>query len=193
MLKGEIVSADSIQVYKGMDIGTAKVSAEDQARIPHHLIDIRQLHDTFNIVDFYYEARQSCESILARGKVPIVVGGSGFYFRALLYGPPGGPPPMPDLRMVLEEEMEHLGSEALYERLKEYDPVYAATITPHDRQKIVRALEIVTLTGEKVSKLQWKEIAPFPILITIAGLFIAPGKFSTPRSMRGVNRCWREV
>jgi tRNA dimethylallyltransferase len=162
MLKGEIISADSMQVYKGMDIGTAKVSKEEQERIPHHLIDIRHIQESFNVVDFYYEARQCIESITARGKVPIVVGGSGFYFRALVYGPPSGPPSLPDLRAKLEEELDRMGSEALYDKLKEYDPVYAATITQNDRQKIIRALEIVTLTGEKVSKNQWKRSKPLP-------------------------------
>lgn len=162
MLKGEVISADSMQVYRGMDIGTAKVSPEEQSRVPHHLIDIRHIQEGFNVVDFYYEARQSCESILARDKVPILVGGSGFYFRALIYGPPSGPPPMPDLRQALEDEMERMGSEVLYERLKEYDPIYAATITANDKHKIVRALEIVTLTGERVSKHEWKRSRPLP-------------------------------
>lgn len=162
MLKGEIISADSMQVYKGMDIGTAKVTPEEQARAPHHLIDIRHIQESFNVVDFYYEARQCCESILARDRIPIIVGGSGFYFRALVYGPPSGPPSIPDLRIALEEEIERMGSEVLYERLKEYDPVYAATITAHDKHKIVRALEIVTLTGEKVSKHEWKRVRPLP-------------------------------
>jgi len=162
MLKGEIISADSMQVYKGMDIGTAKVSMEDQSRVPHHLIDIRHIQDHFNVVDFYYEARQCCESILARDKVPILVGGSGFYFRTLIYGPPSGPPPMPELRQGLEDELERMGSEVLYEKLKAADPIYAATITPHDKHKIVRALEIVTLTGERVSKNEWKRIRPLP-------------------------------
>jgi tRNA dimethylallyltransferase len=160
MLKGEIVSADSMQVYRGMDIGTAKVSQEEQARIPHHLIDIHHVQEPFNVVDFYYEARQSCESILARDRVPIVVGGSGFYFRALIYGPPSGPPSIPDMRHALEEEMDSKGPEVLYDRLKACDPTYAATITPNDRHKIIRALEIVTLTGEPVSKHQWKRGHP---------------------------------
>jgi tRNA dimethylallyltransferase len=155
-LCGEIISADSMQVYQGMDIGTAKVSFQDRERIPHHLIDIRHLQENFNVVDFYYEARQCCESILARGKVPIIVGGSGFYFRALLYGPPNGPPSIPEVRQQLEEEMKEKGSEVLFDRLKDLDPAYASTITNRDRHKIVRALEIITLTGEKVSKLSWK-------------------------------------
>lgn len=153
---GEIISADSMQVYRGMDIGTAKVSKEDQEKIPHYLIDIRDLTESFNVVDFYYEAKQCCESILARGKIPIVVGGSGFYFRALMYGPPSGPPSIADLRRALENEMDVVGSEELYQRLKQLDPIYAATITSGDRHKIIRALEIITLTGEKVSNHMWK-------------------------------------
>lgn len=151
-LCGEIISADSMQVYRGMDIGTAKVSQEDQERIPHHLIDIRHLQETFNVVDFYYEAKQCCDSILARGRVPIIVGGSGFYLRTLLYGPPQGPPSLPELRQNLEEEIEKGEVERMFDRLKELDPLYAASITCNDRQKIVRALEIMILTGEKVSK-----------------------------------------
>jgi tRNA dimethylallyltransferase len=120
---GEIISADSMQVYREMDIGTAKVSVEDQKRIPHHLIDIRTLHETFNVMDFYQEAHHAIHEILGRGAVPIVVGGTGFYIHALIYGPPSGPPSEPEIR-----------------------------------HKIVRALEIIALTNQKVS-----EFAPGPL------------------------------
>jgi len=153
---GEIISADSMQVYRGMDIGTAKPTKEDRLLVPHHLIDIQDIKDTFNVVDFYYEARHCCQSILNRENIPLVVGGSGFYLHSLLYGPPSGPPSVPELRKSLEEEIENLGSEVLYKRLMQLDPQYAGTITKHDHQKIVRALEIITLTGKKVSKLSWK-------------------------------------
>jgi tRNA dimethylallyltransferase len=152
---GEIISADSMQVYRGMDIGTAKPSMEDRLTIPHHLIDTRHVTDTLNVVDFYYEARQSCQTILERGNVPIFVGGSGFYLHSLIYGPPSGPPSVPELRKALEEEMEKFGPEALFERLKDLDPHYAGTITKNDKQKIIRGLEIITLTGKKVSKHSW--------------------------------------
>jgi tRNA dimethylallyltransferase len=155
-MDGEIISADSMQVYRGMDIGTAKSSKEDRLLIPHHLIDIRDLQESFNVVDFYYEARHACQQILDRGNVPIVAGGSGFYLHALLFGPPSGPPSVPELRKALEEEIERLGSEALYARLVEFDPQYAKSITKNDKQKIVRALEIIALTHKKVSKLSWK-------------------------------------
>lgn len=153
---GEIISADSMQVYRGMDIGTAKPTLEERALIPHHLIDIRDITDSFNVVDFYFEARQSCQLVTGRDNAPIFAGGSGFYIHSLLYGPPSGPPSVPELRKTLEEEIEKLGSEVLFERLRQLDPHYAATITKHDKQKIVRALEIMTLTGKKVSKLSWK-------------------------------------
>lgn len=155
-MDGEIISADSMQVYRGMDIGTAKATLEERLLVPHHLIDIRDIQESFNVVDFYYEARQACQQILDRGNVPIIAGGSGFYLHALLYGPPSGPPSVPEVRKALEQEIEQLGSEVLYARLVELDPQYAKSITKNDKQKIVRALEIMTLTHKKVSKLSWK-------------------------------------
>lgn len=155
-LNGEIISADSMQVYKGMDIGTAKIPLEERKDIPHHLIDICNLSDSFNVVDFYYEARQKCMEIHAREAVPIVVGGSGFYLHAFIYGPPSGPPSVPELRKNLEAEMEVLGVEELYERVRKLDPQYASTITKNDKQKIIRALEIMMLSGKQVSKHVWK-------------------------------------
>lgn len=154
-MNGEIISADSMQVYHHMDIGTAKASKEERAEIPHHLIDIRDIHEPFNVVDFYYEARHCCQEILARERVPIVVGGSGFYLHSLLYGPPSGPPSVPELRKSLEDEMQRLGPELMFERLHQLDSQYANSITKNDKQKIIRALEIITLTGKKVSKLSW--------------------------------------
>lgn len=155
-MDGEIISADSMQVYQGMDIGTAKATIEERLLVPHHLIDIRDIQNSFNVVDFFYEARLACQQILDRGNVPIVVGGSGFYLHALLYGPPSGPPSIPEVRQGIEKEMEQFGSDVLYARLVELDPQYAKSITKNDKQKIVRALEIMTLTNKKVSKLSWK-------------------------------------
>ncbi|MBN4066907.1 tRNA (adenosine(37)-N6)-dimethylallyltransferase MiaA [Simkania negevensis] len=156
---GEIISADSMQVYRGMDIGTAKVSMELREQVPHHLIDICDLSERFNVVDFFYAARQVCEGILSRGKIPIIVGGAGFYLRAFLYGPPPGPPSVPIVRKSLEDELETLGPEVLFQRLQLLDPVYSLSITKNDRQKIIRALEIMTLTGDKVSQLDWRKQA----------------------------------
>jgi tRNA dimethylallyltransferase len=148
---GEIISVDSMQVYRGMTIGTAKATLEQQLEIPHHLIDIRDLSQTFNVVEFYQEAMQAMDSIFARNKIPILVGGTGFYIHTLLYGPPLGPPGDSLIRKRIEDDIEKFGPEPLYEKLKEFDPVYAQKITPKDRHKIVRALEIITLTHKKVS------------------------------------------
>lgn len=150
---GEVVSADSMQVYRGMDIGTAKVSIGERQQIPHHLIDSRDLDESFNVVEFYQEACQAIKEIFSKGAVPIVVGGTGFYIHSLIYGPPSGPPSVPSVRKQLEEEMELKGADHLFDRLKEADPLYAGTITSRDRHKIIRALEIMAITQQKVSQL----------------------------------------
>lgn len=149
---GEIVSADSMQVYRGMDIGTAKASPEERGLIAHHMIDICDLDEPFNVAEFYYRVQDCFNEIFARDNVPIVVGGSGFYIHALLYGPPAGPPSSPDVRDLLERQMRELGPEVLFERLQMLDPQYAATISERDRHKIVRALEIIALSDRKVSE-----------------------------------------
>ncbi len=151
ILGGEIISADSMQIYRGMDIGTAKASLEQRDSIPHHLIDIRDISEKFNVVDFYFEAHKAIQQVIASGAVPIVVGGTGFYIRALIYGPPNGPPSISEVRDKLEDEMLQKGADVMFERLKKLDPDYAATITINDRQKIIRALEIIYLTDRKVS------------------------------------------
>jgi tRNA dimethylallyltransferase len=149
---GEIVSADSCQVYRGMDIGTAKASPEERTLVAHHLIDFLDLDDPFNVAEFYKEVQVVFREICARGNVPIVVGGSGFYIHALLYGPPAGPPSVPQVRELLEKQMQELGAEVLYERLQILDPDYAATISEGDKNKIIRALEIMALSEKKVSE-----------------------------------------
>jgi tRNA dimethylallyltransferase len=156
-MNGEVISADSMQIYRGMDIGTAKINVTERGDIPHHLIDVRDVHEAYNVVDFYYEARHMCEQVHARGNLPIIVGGAGFYLRTLLYGPPGGPPSIASLRTSLEKEMDEKGADTLYERLQKKDAIYAGKITVRDRQKIVRALEIMELTGEKVSDQKYRD------------------------------------
>jgi tRNA dimethylallyltransferase len=148
---GEIISADSCQVYRGMDIGTAKATPEQRAVISHHLIDICDLTESFNVAEFYKAAQESIREIFLRGNVPIIVGGSGFYMHALLYGPPSGPPSIPQVRAQIDRQMHDLGVEVLYERLQMLDPEYAATISEHDRHKIVRALEIIAISEQRVS------------------------------------------
>lgn len=149
--KVEIISADSIQVYRGMDIGTAKASWKERLTVPHHLIDIREIDQPYNVVDFFYDCQAKIADILKRGGVPLIIGGAGFYLRSLIAGPPSGPPSIPALRKKLEEDCESLGIEALLKKLKKLDPEYAATISKGDKQKIIRALEIITLTKQPVS------------------------------------------
>lgn len=153
LMDGEIVSADSIQVYRGLDIGSAKVSSEIRQDIPHHLIDICELHEPFTAVQFYERASFAIDEILKRGRLPIVVGGTGFYIRTLIYGPPQGPPSNPEVRAWLEDQMEKLGALALYEQLQLRDPAYAKTITPSDKQKIIRGLEIICILKMPVSSI----------------------------------------
>lgn len=148
---GEIVSADSCQIYRGMDIGTAKATPEERTLIAHHLIDLRDIHEPFNVAEFAKYAKDVILDIFSRDNTPIIVGGSGFYIHALLYGPPMGPPSDKKLREQLESQMDHLGPEVLYERLQMFDPEYASTITEKDKHKIVRALEIMALSERKVS------------------------------------------
>ncbi len=151
VIGGEVVSADSMQVYRGMDIGTAKATDEERALVAHHLIDVRDIDEPFNVAEFYGCCQDSFRDIFHRENVPIVVGGSGFYVHALLYGPPAGPPSVPDVRDQLDRQMREMGPEILYERLQMLDPEYAATISERDRHKIVRALEIMALSDQKVS------------------------------------------
>ncbi len=150
-LGGEVVSADSVQVYQGMDIGTAKASPEQRALVSHHLLDVCDLSMNYNVAMFYESAQNAFKEIVLRENVPIVVGGSGFYVHTLLYGPPDGPPSVPEIRASLEKQMEDLGTDVLYERLQLFDPVYAATISVRDQHKIIRALEIMTLSEKRVS------------------------------------------
>lgn len=150
-LNGEIVSADSMQVYKGLDVGTAKVTIEQMQGVPHHLIDIREVNEPYNVAAYAKDATAAITHILSKGKTPIVVGGNGFYLHALIYGPPLGPSSLPEVRKKIEEDLEKFGVELLFEKLTLLDPQYAATITLQDRHKIVRALEIITITNKKVT------------------------------------------
>jgi tRNA dimethylallyltransferase len=150
-LDAEIVSADSMQVYRGMDIGTAKPSWQQRNAIKHHMIDTRDVKDMMNVAQYCQEAIGAIESICQQGKIPIIVGGSGFYLSALMNGPPSGPAADPNTRALLEFEMQKLGPEALHHYLTQIDPEYAATITKGDRHKIIRAFEIIILTKNKVS------------------------------------------
>ncbi len=154
VIGGEIISIDSMQVYRHMDIGTAKATKEEQKEVPHHMIDIKDVKDEYNVVAFYHESHRILKDIIKRKKVPIAVGGSGFYMHTFLYGPPLGPASRPEVRENLEKQMERLGPEILYEQLQMLDPEYAKTISENDKYKIIRALEIITILRKPVSSLE---------------------------------------
>ena len=149
----EIISVDAAQVYRGMDIGTAKPTAEEQARAPHRLIDIRDPAQTYSAADFCADARREMEAITRAGRIPLLVGGSMFYFRALEFGLSALPRADAAVRARLLEEARDLGWPALHTRLAAHDPAAAARISPNDQQRIQRALEIIELTGRSPSEL----------------------------------------
>lgn len=150
---GEIVSADSIQIYRYMDIGSAKPTAEERSRVPYHMVDIRNPNEDFSAGDFVIEARQCIEKILSRGRVPFVVGGTGLYIRLLLGGVVDAPSRDPQLRARLRAEEEQGGKGTLFARLVQVDPEAAGSIPPGNLRRIIRSLEIFELTRLKLSDL----------------------------------------
>jgi tRNA dimethylallyltransferase len=153
-LEAEIVGADSRQIYRCLDIGTAKPSPAQRQTVPHHLIDLLNPDEPLNAAHFARLAWNCIHTIEARGKRPLVVGGSGLYIRALTDGLFAGPGANPHLRATLGAEAQSLGLQALHDRLAAVDPAAAGRIHPHDRVRIIRALEIYTLTGKPIS--QWQ-------------------------------------
>jgi tRNA dimethylallyltransferase len=150
----EIVSVDSAQVYRGMDIGTAKPPAGIRARVPHHLIDVCDPRDPYSAGRFRNDALALIAAIRSRGRVPLLVGGTMLYFRALVRGIAPLPTADPAIRALLEERATRVGWPALHAELAARDPPAAARIRPADGQRIQRALEVIELTGERLSDLQ---------------------------------------
>ena len=153
-LGGEIVSADSMQVYRRMDIGTAKATAEERARVPHHMLDVCQPWEDYSVSRYVQEASAVCDGLLARGKIPVIVGGTGLYIDSLLAGRDFAGRQEGDdaLRLRLDADYERLGGEAMLERLRAFDPERAAKLHPGDRRRIVRAMEIYQLTGKTITQ-----------------------------------------
>ena len=150
----EIVSVDSALVYRGMDIGTAKPDADTLRRVPHHLVDIREPEDSYSAGDFVRDANAAIASISAAGRLPLLVGGTMLYFRALTGGIADLPPASADIRDSIDADARRLGWPALHARLAEVDPEAAARIEPRDRQRIQRALEVYLASGETITALQ---------------------------------------
>lgn len=150
----DIISVDSAQVYRGMDIGTAKPDTDTLQAAPHALIDIREPSQSYSAAEFRADALAAMRAVTARGRVPLLAGGTMLYFRALLRGLSELPPAEPGLRARIEREAAAEGWAAMHERLREMDPEAAARIHPNDPQRIQRALEVIELTGRPMSELQ---------------------------------------
>jgi tRNA dimethylallyltransferase len=153
-IDAEIVSLDSMSLYRGMDIGTAKPSQRLRKLVPHHLIDLIQPHEEFSVAQYVDAAGRAAEEIVARQRTPLFAGGTGLYLRSLLRGVFDGPPADPDLRSELEAQAALATPEDLHQRLQAVDPSSASWIHPNDVRRIVRALEVYHRTGQPLSALQ---------------------------------------
>ena len=157
---GEIITADSMQVYRGLDIGTAKPTAEERARVPHHLIDVCDLHEAFDAAQFIRLAQRAVEEIQSRGRTPVFCGGTGLYFKAFLEGLGEAPATNPELRA----ELEAAPFEALLRELRERDPAAYEKIDKQNPRRVIRAVEVIRLSGKKFSeqRAEWKSEDPSP-------------------------------
>lgn len=153
-LNGEIINADSMQIYKGMDIGTAKLPNDQRGDIPHHLIDVAEPDQLFSAADFVEAADAAISDISSRGKRPIVVGGTGLYIRSLLYGLVDSPSGVGAVRARLQHEASVIGNIAMLEKLRSIDPELAAQIHPNNLVRIIRGLEVYHITGIPLSAYQ---------------------------------------
>ncbi|MDN4595751.1 tRNA (adenosine(37)-N6)-dimethylallyltransferase MiaA [Leifsonia virtsii] len=184
----EVVNADAMQLYRGMDIGTAKISPDEWRGIPHHLFDVLEVADEATVARYQPEARARIEDILARGAVPILVGGSGLYVSSVLFDLrfPGTDP---ELRARLEAELAEHGPGMLFNRLAERDPEAARRIGSRNGRRIVRALEVAELTGTSVSGALPDEPQPWHLPTAIIGLS-APREELVRRLDARVDRMW---
>lgn len=163
----EIISVDSALVYRGMDIGTAKPTAMERATVVHHLIDILEPTQAYSVMQFRTDALTLIAQIQTRGRLPLLVGGTMLYFKALQAGLDILPPANPAIRLALDVEIDNLGMPAMHARLAEIDPITAARLPVNDRQRIQRALEIFAITNQPMSALtalQAKPLLPFRLL-----------------------------
>ena len=158
---GEVISADSMQIYKGLDVGTAKVTPQETCGIPHHGVDILTPEKTFSVADFTALAGEYIRDITARGHLPLLVGGTGLYVQSLLYGVRFTAEKAPDgLREQLTAELEANGPEAMYAKLQAVDPEAAAAIHPNNKVRVLRALEHYRATGKRLSEQKADSLPP---------------------------------
>jgi tRNA dimethylallyltransferase len=164
-LQGEIISADSRQIYRGLDIGTAKPTPEEQALAPHHLLDVVEPDEVLTLAEFQERAWAAIGEIHRRGHLPLLVGGTGQWVKAVIEGW-GIPrvPPDPELRAELEAQALQVGPEAFHARLAGIDPASAGKIDPRNVRRVIRALEVYHKTGVPISQLQQKTAPPYQVL-----------------------------
>ena len=158
-LGAEILGLDSMTLYRGLEIGTAKPSPEDRSRVPHHLFDLLAPDAEFSIAEYLQAAEQACRDILARGKIPLFVGGTGLYLRGLLRGLFEGPCANWEIRQRLEQREQTAGPGTLHRDLQQVDPTAALALHPNDQRRVIRALEVFELTGKPLS-VQQQEAVP---------------------------------
>jgi tRNA dimethylallyltransferase len=152
---GEIISGDSMQIYRGMDIGTAKIKEDEMEGIPHHLIDIKEPDENFSVAEFQLLVRAKIGEIAKSGKLPIIVGGTGLYIQSVIYDYQFSDVPGDEaFRLKLEERVQEIGNEALYKELLKVDPGSASQIHPNNVRRVIRALEIFHLTGKTMQEFQ---------------------------------------
>lgn len=172
-LDTEVISVDSALVYRRLDIGSAKPDRETLARVRHHLIDVREPHEVYSAADFAADALAAMKALAARGRIPILAGGTGLYFHALLHGLSAMPEADADVREQLHAEALSRGWDALHAELAEHDPQAAARIHRNDPQRIVRALEVLRLSGRPISDWQ-RSGRPLPFPFRVLKLVLAP-------------------
>lgn len=170
-LDGEIISGDSMQIYKGMDIGTAKVSEQEMQGIPHYLIDIKEPDESFSVAEFQEIVRKQIEDIHARGKMPMIVGGTGLYIQSVIYDYQFTETPSDEkVRERMEVFIKAHGIDPLYEKLKEIDPDSAAAIHKNNHRRVIRALEVYEVTGKKFSDYTKEQSQELLYDVSIIGL-----------------------
>ncbi len=170
-LNAEIISGDSMQIYKGMDIGTAKITKQEMDGIPHHLIDIKEPHESFSVAEFQTIVRKLITDIHKRGKLPMIVGGTGLYIQSVIYDYQFTDEASdPKYRALLEQQLEENGVEPLFQELKQIDPKSAERIHPNNSRRVIRALEICKTTGKTMTEYMEEQQQELIYEVALVGL-----------------------
>ncbi|MEH7239456.1 tRNA (adenosine(37)-N6)-dimethylallyltransferase MiaA [Bacillus sp. JJ1562] len=170
-LNAEIISGDSMQIYKGMDIGTAKISIDEMEGVPHHLIDIKEPHEGFSVAEFQADVRKLISDIHSRGKLPMIVGGTGLYIQSVIFDYQfTDDASNPEYRETLEQQVAKSGVDSLYQELKEIDPESAERIHPNNVRRVIRALEIYKTTGKTMTDYMEEQKQELIFEVALVGL-----------------------